>query len=225
MRALRILPLLVLFATAPATAAPILSVTGAGGDVSGSQLTLYGDALAGSFQLNSGFINVSLGVSLSCTRCQAEFFLIQNAIGPAANFVANLLAVTTVDTLAGGGFVNAPTPLFSNLSLGAGTYYLVMALTLNSISGAVWSATQLPVVTAVPGTFVLPSLTVLPGNYNVSTPARSVFSPNLVNGIATSLQFSLSGDPATSGPPVQVPEPSSALLLLTGLALFSRFRR
>ena len=52
--------------------------------------------------------------------------------------------------------------------------------------------------------------------YNFTTAPVSVFAP-----FNASLQFSVSGDPVQ----VPVPEPSTAVLLLVGVALLRRFQK
>ncbi|HEU4428013.1 MAG TPA: hypothetical protein VFT98_04620, partial [Myxococcota bacterium] len=135
----------VLFALLPATGAratTLLSVTGAGGDTTGTVLSLYGSALALSFELVGPQIGLDIEVPLTCLQCEARFYLVQNEVGPTSNFVANVRAVTTVSTLAGGGFINRMTTLFTDLTLAAGDYFLVFAPTRDTVSGAIWTATQ-----------------------------------------------------------------------------------
>lgn len=214
-----VLLLAALAAARPAGALSILSVSGQDGDTSGTVLTLQGEALAAAFELSAGFSDVEVVIPFTCLECQAEFYLVKNELGPDSAFVTNLQAVSVVDTLDGGGFIGAPTTLFSGLSLDAGVYYLVLALTSDSVSGGVWSATQLAVVSAAPGAANLPDLDAPPADFDVSTPPRSVFGPHQVSGVDTLLQLSLSGEP------VAAPGPPPLPLLLAALAAWGLRRR
>lgn len=204
--------------TVPASALPITALSVTAGDANVGSVLVSPDpndakGLAAAFELTASFANLSLEIPLTCLQCQAQFFLMQSAIGPASDFVSNVRAVTTVDTLLGGGFINSPTQLFSGLSLNAGHYFLVMALTSDTLSGAIWAATQAPIVTAMPEAVQLADFIALTGGYNSTTPPLSVFTPYQINGIDTFLQFSLTA----ADPGVPIPEPASWLLLLTGL--------
>ena len=216
---------LYLLAAAPSGAVTILSV-GDGDNDTGSILVAPGtstQALAAGFQLTSGFSDVSISAALTCLQCQAQFYLMADSIGPGSNFVANVRAVTTIDTLGGGGFIDQSTSLFSSLSLSAGNYFLVMALTPDTVSGAIWSATQAPSLTAITGANNLPDLMAFSGEFNSTTPPLSVFQSYEVGGVPTWLQFSL--DVPEAAPPVPVPGPATGILLLGGILGLLAVRR
>jgi hypothetical protein len=215
-----------LLGAAPVGAVPILEIA-AGDPDSGSILIAPGtstQALAAGFELTSAFSDVAISASLTCLQCQVQFYLMADAIGSGSDFVTNVQAVTTIDTLSGGGFIDQPTSLFSGLTLGVGAYYLVMALTNDTISGTVWSATQTPIVTSLSGALNSPDWMALSAGYNSTTPPLSAFQPYEVNATPTWLQFSI--DVPGKVPPVAVPEPATGLLLLGGiLGLFVTRRR
>lgn len=218
---------LLALAALPASAIPILIVADGDGDQGSIGVGMPGDparSLAASFELSSAFSDVSVSASLTCLECQADFYLMRNAIGAGTDFISNVLAVTTIDTLAGGGFIDRPTSLFSGLNLDIGTYFLVMALTNldPQSSNIIWSATQSPLVSSATGVANLTHLMAQSGGYNSTTPPLSTFQPYLVGGMPTTLQFSLD---ASIGDPVSVPEPGTALLLLGGLAGLVAARR
>lgn len=209
----------------PAYAIPILNVADGTGTDSGSILidpTTDTQALAAGFTLTSDFSNVAISASLTCLQCQAQFFLVADAIGPGTDFVNNVEAVTTVDTLGGGGFIDQSTSLFSSLNLTAGDYYLVLALTSDTISGVIWSATQSPLITAATGALAGSALMAQSAGFNSTTAPLSLFESYSVGGTPTSLQFTLN---AAAQQSVTVPEPATGLLLISGLFSLFLLRR
>ena len=211
--------LLLALPTRPAAADAITVLSVAPGDANVGSVLVSPDpsdfkALAAAFDLTSAFSDVAISVALTCLQCQAQFYLM-DAIGPGADFASSVQAVATVDTLGGGGFINQATPLFAGLHLDIGTHYLVMALTSNTISGAIWSATQAPLVTGVAGAANLGDFMASTAGYNSTTPPLSDFSPYQVGGTDTFLQFSL-----TSGSK-PVPEPATWLLMITGVTVLT----
>jgi PEP-CTERM motif-containing protein len=227
-RALSLPTLFMALLAMPVGAVPVSVLTVQPGDANVGSVLVSPDtsdpqALAAAFALSAPFSNIDISANLTCLQCQVQFFLLQNAIGPGTDFVSNVRAVSTVDTLSGGGFINQSTPLFSGLDLDVGSYFLVMALTSQTLSGAIWSATQAPLVTAAAGASNLGDLMAFAGGYDRTTPALSAFQPYVVGGTPTSLELSLTS--VAVDEPVAVPEPQSLLLLAAGLVALIVSRR
>jgi hypothetical protein len=188
--------LVILALSCCAAADTILDVSGTNNN---SAVLLGGAAAATSFSLTSPETGVTISAPLTCNACSAVAFL-TTVIGPSFNSVTDTIALATV----GSG------PLFSNLTLGAGTYFLIVANTTGNAGFVQWNgATSPTVVTAAGVTWNV--------DFSASSLASSIpgstFTPRTNPGLFYSLQTS-----TTVG---SVPEPASCLLVITGLLMIS----
>jgi hypothetical protein len=131
-----------------------------------------------------------------------------NQIGPGTT-VANQIAVTTVS-----GVAHSPataTSLFSGLDLGPGTYYLITASNLGG-GGLGWN--DYAGNAAIPGISGTNNFDELAEEEAAYPPASSFFTAGL-----NQFDFEVTGDP------VATPEPSTLVLLGTGLLGIARMTR
>src|SRR5579884_57844 len=174
-----------------------------------------------SWTQTGSFTNVAIGANLATDNglsTSTGTAYLMDAIGPgttAANEVASPFAITVT----GNPGINTMTALFTGLSLGPGTYYLVIdPSSFNQVDSLFWDETSPPLQTLGAGV-TQNSDEQVNGTPNSFPPASSFVDKS------NSLIFSVTGDPvATSG----VPEPASVLLTLGGLAIFgagARVRR
>jgi hypothetical protein len=135
---------------------------------------------------------------------------LMRSVGPGTT-VADEIASATIDfPSAPGGNPPGDTVLFNGLSIGPGTYYLVMLTPFsNSASGAYWFAGS--GLTEGTGSTFNGSLTSIAGIIDPYAPATNLAQL----GVTTNLLFSVTGRESTTA----TPEPSSAVLLFAGAAL------
>ncbi len=161
--------------------------------------------LVASWTQTGSYSNVSISAVLE-NGTSINAYLV-NQIGPGTT-VANQIAATSISPAT---LVETDT-LFSGLSLGGGTYYLVLAAP-GSANVAGWYGTNSPTVTTDTG--VTGNLDVFVSDQNGSP--NDAYAPASTFFLAgTSLLLTVTGD---SGSPV--PEPSSFILVgLAGAFLF-----
>jgi len=200
----------------PASAATLLSVTGPTSGSSGIGLEgTPGDEEAGAVQFTTtGFSNATVSVQLEgLSQSQTISAWITNQIGPGTTTPTNVLASTT---FAGPAFADTLENAFTGLTLGAGTYYLVLSALL-APNDTGWDLTKNPpTVTGTPENSYVQSW----GNSGVSGP----FAPaGVISQISTdpnddNFIFSIT----TSSP---TPLPAALPLFVTGLGAMGLLAR
>jgi len=202
-----------------APGATILSITGPLASSSGLGMTNFNSAQSAAgeaFALATGFTNLSIIVSLGVFEDEPVPLTawVTNKIGPGTT-AANVIATTTGTPLTSG-----PYTAFSGLSLGPGTYYLVLAA-VQQFNNVGWDWTETQTVTTAPGVTFLGQFA-NPGNTNDSW---NVLPPSY--GDFGSLQFDNPFLTQISGDPAAVPEPQTIALTGMGMVvlLFHRSRR
>jgi hypothetical protein len=185
----------------PAVAEPLLLVTG---DGTTGQVINGGQAAAVSFTLDQTYTNLAISADLVCVGCFGSITLIQGRIGPTAT-LANWVDGKTFNVL------SSVDPLLQGLTLDAGDYFLVVAITT---TGAGWSGSDPAAIVTAPG--IVHGLDYFASALDVAAPFQSNFLPI---ASSASLHFGVTGDArvATS----ELPEPSAAVL--SGLALMALF--
>jgi hypothetical protein len=126
-----------LFLGALATPAGASIVMSVGGTADDAAVLTHDEALAVVFTLNQNYSNIQITIPVTCTGCDAIAYLTTD-FGPGADS-STLLHVGTVDT---SGI------LFDGISLGAGTYALVVWN--HSTNVLLWRGSATPVI-ADPG--------------------------------------------------------------------------
>jgi hypothetical protein len=146
-------------------AAPItlLDVSGAGNT---GQVIALDQAAAISFTLGQAYSDVAIAADLVCVGCEGEAVLMKGLIGPSAT-LANFVAGTFFDT------ASAVDPILDGLSLDAGDYFLIVAIT--DQGGAAWTGSDPFTTQSVPG--VTMGLNFFAGDVNDAVPFQSAFSP------------------------------------------------
>lgn len=183
---------------AVATPITLLHVSGAG---TTGQVINAGQAAAVSFTLGQAYSGVAISAEVLCVACNGSVYLMKDRIGPTA-------ALTNIVT---GDFFNVSSsvnPIFNGLSLGAGNYFLVVAIT--TAGGAGWTGSLVPSITTEPG--ILFDLNYFASTIDFSAPFRSPF---LAIASSSALHFSIVADATAPGGGNTVDEPS--LLLLLGI--------
>lgn len=190
----------------PAAGATIVSVSGGDGST-GISIGPNGDAqaVAIEFSLSQSLSAFTLSATAFCVNCQGAFWLQANRLGPTAS-IGDLIDILQVTSSF--GLLGDPLTVFSGSLLEAGNYFMVFSVT--SGTGG-WQTAAPPVVTEQDGgevwfSYAADSLS------PVAT--RSAFNINLSRSELP--EFSLVG--TLQGPAHAVPEPSSAALVLGGLA-------
>lgn len=185
-----------------ATAAPItlLDVSGAGNT---GRIIALDQAAAVSFTLGQAYSDVAIAADLVCVGCEGEVVLMQGLIGPSAT-LANLVAGTFFDA------ASAVDPVLDGLSLDAGDYFLIVAIT--GQGGAAWTASDPFTAQSLPG--VTMGLNYFADDVDDAVPFQSAFSPITS---AAALHFRVS-----AAEPV-VPEP--VVLSLLAVAALPVLRR
>jgi hypothetical protein len=144
-------------------------------------------------------------------------FYLTNQSGPGTT-VANQVAV---DQVSGLGSSFTPVTVFSGLSLGPGSYYIVMVPTDNSGGGGGWTSSPEGYSSPAPVT-VGPGVTDLGIGESLTLASYPPAGTLCCGGFFTpnNLFVTITGDP------VSTPEPSAFLLLLAGatmIAIYARF--
>ena len=194
-------------AASPARASSIIAIGGAGD----TGLTIAtGEAGAISFVLTQAFTNVTIDAPLVCIStapCVGGLWVQQTSIGAGASFADSLFAQP---------YPVGTTPLVSGLSLGSGTYFLILSMSQGT---AAWLGSLSPTQSIAAGASL--GLEFTSSSLQPFVP-QSTFSVSFAAG---SLHYTVTGDSSTT-PPTPVPEPGTLLLVgLGGLALIRRVRR
>jgi hypothetical protein len=174
---------------------------------------------AASFTIAGAYTDVAVSVIVGCVYCSGSENVsisayLTTAIGPSET-VADQIATSTIAVPAG-QFVDTA---FSGLSLGPGTYYLALAAPTPQTNIAYWFGSE-------DGTAITTDSGVtFDGDYfsdyffpgtldaiNETNPPASSFT-FFGEPVDAGLNFDVTGDPASV-----IPEPSSFLLLASGLA-------
>lgn len=197
---------------AAATPITLLDVSGAG---TTGQTINTGQAAAVSFSLGQAYSGVAISAEVLCVACNGSVYLMKDRIGPTA-------ALTNIVT---GDFFNISSsvnPIFNGLSLDAGNYFLVVAIT--TAGGAGWTSSLVPSITTEPG--ILFDLNYFASTIDFSAPFRSPF---LAIASSSALHFSIVADaPAPGGGGGNTVDEPSLLLLLgigAGGLMFVRRRQ
>jgi PEP-CTERM motif len=195
-----VLPVLFLAAAAHAATVTLLDVSGAG---TTGQVLDTDTAAAVSFTLDKAYTNVAISADLLCVNCTGEVLLMKDLIGPSAT-LANFVT---------GSFFNVSSqtdPLMSGLDLGAGTYFLILAIT-GDTGAAGWIGSDPATVTTAPG--IVQGLDLFADS--LGSPAyKSDFQAILSSA---SLHYSVIADISDAGS--EVPEPAAWALMIAGFGL------
>lgn len=175
------------------SAATILNV--ANDNNYGISLNSGGAQVAGTaFTLNQTYQNVSISAPITCVACSGSIVLHNGSLGGGA---------TAANLVAGFNFSNSVSSLFSGLTLGPGTYFLLAGVT-SGVGG--WAGSAAGTTTTNGSAF--DGLDVTSASASFYIPASS-FTPVFSN---SQLSYNLSGTLVSA-----VPLPASALLLIGGL--------
>ena len=161
-----------------------------------------------SWTQTGSYSNVSISAFLSnsgATGTGSGTVYLTDSIGAGTTATINEIAHTTVS-----GIARAPSTavgLFSGLTLGPGTYYLITASNLGG-NGLAWNAYNSFTQTTAPGVVINPEETGPVGLVEAAYPPASVFNPG-----QEGLEFQVTGDLTAV-----VPEPTT--LWLAAAALF-----
>jgi hypothetical protein len=209
------LAVVVLFALGPAWGDTVITESISG--TSGGQ----GGILAVSWTETGSFTNVSIGAVLASSNglsTATGTAYLMNLIGPSATSANEVTTPFSGISVAGNNSLNE-IPLFSGLSLGPGTYFLVIVPTdFNQIDSLDWDLTN-------PGSVALGSGVTQNSDEDVSgSPAGFGPASTFVNQTNRQL-FSVTGDAASGPPPSGVPEPASITMLLSAVAVMGLVAR
>jgi hypothetical protein len=204
---LAVAPILILSASAGAATLTLLDVSGAG---TTGQIVASDTAAAVSFSLDKAYTNVAISAGVLCVGCTGEVLLLKDQIGAGAtlaNYVTGLSFDTSTQT----------TPLLSGLDLGAGTYFLMLAIT-GASGGGGWIGSNPATVTTAPG--IVHGLDLFAkdlGGVSYASNFQAVLS-------AQALHYTIVADIGDTGAPV--PEPTAWVLMMAGFGLAGlRLRR
>ena len=196
---------MVLLSFGLASAGTVYSVTGTPNGFAYSLGGTSDQMLVSSWAQTGSYTNVSISAVLGSGEPISVY--LTNQIGPGTT-VANEIGSTSISPSAS----PQTETLFTGLSLGAGSYYLVLAAPTTGIAG--WFGTSSPTVTTDTGVTGHPDVFVSTsnGSPNSAFPPASSFLP-----AGTNLLFTVTGDVGST-----VPEPSSFMMMgLAGIFLFS----
>ena len=186
-----------------ARAATILSITGTTEDPKSTYSAGSDSHPSVSWTQTSAFTNVSITLNLAPFGSNQGTAYLTTRIGPGTT-IADQVALTnfTFPTTA------SDVTVFTNLILGAGTYYLT--LDSSTSNAGIWDGTKSPTVIADPSVTQHTTLyAVQSGSY---APALTYTTQNSV-----SLKYGVTG--------IAVPEPSSAWIVISMAILITVYRR
>ncbi len=188
------------------SAATIIEVDSA--DDYGISLNSGSAQVAGTFfTLEESYTNVSISAPILCVACQGSVVLHGGPLGVGA---------TVADSVAGLFFDTSVNNLFSGLSLGPGTYSLIVGVTAGTGG---WNGSAVPTVTTDGNSS--DGLDFVGSSAEFFIPA-SVFVPTFS---ASQLAYRITGDIVTSPPVNTVPLPASVAFLLAGFGSLALLRR
>jgi hypothetical protein len=181
-----------------------------------------GGPFAVSWTQTGSYTNVAIGAVLASDNglsTATGTAYLMNLIGPSATS-ANEVTTPFTGIAAGGNNSLSEVPLFSGLSLGPGTYYLVIVpADFNQVDSLDWDFTTTAAVTLGSG--------VTENSDQVVSGSPAGFGPASTFVTEANHQlFSVTGD-ASQGPPPPsgAPEPSTVMMMAGGLAAIGTFAR
>ena len=186
-----------------AFATTLVSDTFDGSGSTGAALGLF----AVSWTQTGSWTNIAIGanlVSSSSGSAGTGTAYLMDQIGPGTT-AADDVASPFVFSILGNPGINVMLPLFNALTLGPGTYYLVITESSGSPSPVYWDITTAPDQVSASGVTQNPNLS---SGSPDSFPPASTFST-----VAFAPIFTVTGDPAVGA----VPEPSTTTMMLIGL--------
>ena len=189
------LALVVLLPTLASAATTYISVTGPASP--SSPVTLGSAAFAEAFALTQTLTGISISAPTVCAGCTGTVFL-TNDVGPSAT-LANVFNAANYTGQA---------TLFSGISLGPGTYFLIIAIESGSFG---WTASDSPVFFGTGGASDQASLSASPVALIPYQSNFLIFAPDLL--------YTLTADD-----PVPVPEPATWTMMATALLFGAKWR-
>jgi hypothetical protein len=199
----------------PVTIVSDLFTSGTSGSTGGWQAVTWTET--------GSYTNVSIGANLAISNGLSTgtgIAYLVTALGPSAT-LANLVATDPI-TVSGNPGVNTMTSLFTGLSLGPGTYYLLINPTdINMTDSLVWDGGGTPTQTLDTGV-IQQADRMLSGT--VATPPYD--SANIASTLSVSHLFSVTGTAVVGNS--NTPEPGTMGMLalgLGGLGVFLRRKR
>jgi hypothetical protein len=195
----RMLLLSAVLAGTPGLASAALLLNVAGSNNTGATIQ-SNEAAAASFTLTSAVTNFTITAPLTCLSCAGGIWLQSVQIGPGALIGQNVDAKAYDNS--------TTTPFFSEPSLAAGTYFLVVSITSGS---TIWLGSN-PVVTTGSGA------TLGPDFFVADPPGLQPFAPRSDFGVvsAEGLEFTANG---TVQSVTAAPEPGTLPLFAAALGL------
>jgi hypothetical protein len=173
-----------------------------------------GGSIAVSWTQTGTYTNVTIGANLvtsnGLSTSTGTAYLL-TMIGTGADASDEVVAPFSISVHGNPG-VNSLTPLFSNVTLGPGTYFLaVVPTSVNQVDSLDWDGTSSPVQILGAGV-TRGSEELLAGSFNSAETSTSTFYNFVVTGTPQAQSSS-------------APEPSTPGMILGGLAAFAIFQR